>query len=448
MIHWIEKQLPCGAIKGLETENCLEFRGVRYARAERYAYPVQETHWDGIYDATAFRACCYQHRAFEPDAKVNPFYHKEFRKGLSFTYSEDCFFLNIWTPKKAENCPVLIFIHGGSFTGGSADEGHIKGTRFAEKGIITVAMNYRLGPYGFCAHPDLTDENGVCGNFGLFDQTAAIQWVIDNIAALGGDPHKITLMGQSAGAMSVDIHLNNPMLSGRIAGAVLLSGAGLQRLLLRPLTPEKTRPFWDSVLKNANASSMEELKTTDARTLYFAWQKACNKSKFSMPYTFPVYDGALLLQDRFRLNTIPDIPYILGSTCTDMIPIVLQGVTKKWAKHAQKSHSKPCYVYNFNRFLPGDKMGAWHAADLLYIFSTLDFNWRPFEKIDHILSEQISDAICAFVKSGSPNCASLPVWKADYRRPMSFCEDSKCAPWKTADNIKYTFAKQAATPKP
>ena len=116
-----------------------------------------------MYDATAFGACCYQHRAFEEDAKVNAFYHNEFRKGLAFTYSEDCFFLNIWAPKDAENCPVLIFIHGGSFTGGSTVEAHINGERLAQKGILTVATNYRLGPYGFCAHKDLKDENGAIG---------------------------------------------------------------------------------------------------------------------------------------------------------------------------------------------------------------------------------------------------------------------------------------------
>lgn len=444
-MNYLEKETACGLIRGLETERCLEFRGVRYARAGRYEYPIQEETWDGVYDATRFKACCYQHRAFEEDAKVNPFYHKEFRKGLTFTYSEDCFFLNIWTPKHAENCPVLIYIHGGSFTGGSTDEGHINGTRFAEKGIVTVAMNYRLGPYGFCAHPDLTAENGACGNFGLFDQTTAIQWVIDHIADFGGDPGKITLMGQSAGAMSVDIHLTNPFLKNRISGAVMLSGAGMQRCLLKPYTPEKMKPFWEKVMKKAEVSSMKDLKEIDAKTLYYAWHKACKEMKLSLPYTLPVYDGVLLTESSFKLNENPDMPYIIGCTCTDMIPIVLQGVTKKWAKYAQKHNTKPCYVYNFNRFLPGDDMGAWHSADLLYIFSTLDFSWRPFEKIDHIISEQISDAVCAFTKSGNPNCAALPEWKADYRNPMSFCEVSKCAPWRTADNFKYTLTGKGKT---
>ncbi len=160
----ITLQTPCGALKGIETERCYEFHGVRYARAARYEYPKEQTAWEGVYDATANGACCYQHRAFEEDAVVNPFYHKEFRKNCSFTYSEDCFFLNIWAPKQAQGCPVLIFIHGGSFTGGSCDEAHISGARLAEKGIIMVAMNYRLGPYGFCAHQDMKDASGALAN--------------------------------------------------------------------------------------------------------------------------------------------------------------------------------------------------------------------------------------------------------------------------------------------
>ena len=438
-MEFIIKTTPCGDIKGIETERCLEFRGVRYARADRYELPAEEKQWSGLYDATEFKACCYQHRAFDDDAKVNPFYHIEFRKGLNFTYSEDCFFLNIWAPKNAENCPVLIFIHGGSFTGGSTDEAFLKGERFAEKGIITVAMNYRLGPYGFCAHKDLKNGNRYLANFGLYDQETAIKWIINNISAFGGNPDNITLMGQSAGAMSVDIHLTNPALKGKFKGAIMLSGAGMQRCLLKPLTIEKITPFWDEIMGYLNAGSLEELKAADPKELYYAWKKACQNKKLSLPYTFPVYDDIILKKETFNLKSIPDMPYIIGSTCTDMIPIVLEIVDKKWGKYAQKHNSSPCYFYNFNRFLPGDDMGAWHSADLLYVFSTLGNNWRPFEEIDYKISEQISDAICAFANNRNPNCSSIPKWTADYKKPMSFCENTGSNKWKTKNNIKYTL---------
>ena len=432
-------QTPLGQIKGIAGERCVEYRGIRYARAARYEMPVEEGAWEGVYDATAFGACCYQHRAFKEDAVVNPFYHKEFREGLHFTYSEDCFFLNIWAPKEAENCPVIVFIHGGSFTGGSTDEAHIKGVRFAEKGIIMVAMNYRLGPYGFCAHQDMKDASGALANFGLYDQQTAIQWVVHNIAAFGGDPDNITLMGQSAGAMSADIHLNNPALAGVFKRAVLLSGGGLQRCLLKPLSIEKVTPFWEKIMHYAMASSLAELRAIQPQKLYYAWKKACAESPLSMPCTFPVYDGKILDKSRFRLSSLPDIPYIIGSTCTDMIPIVLEGIDKRWGRYVQAHHSAPCYFFNFNRELPGDDMGAWHAADLLYVFSTLENNWRPFEEIDYIISEQISDAIVAFAESDNPNNAAIPAWEPDYKKPMSFCEHTASDVWKTKENLAITF---------
>lgn len=437
---YAEINTACGRIRGIETEKCLEFRGIRYASAERFEYPKQVKSWDGVYDATQFGACSYQHRAFEDDEKVNAFYHKEFRKGLAFSYSEDCLYLNIYTPKKAENCPVLIYIHGGSFTGGSANEGHISGVRFADRGIVMAAINYRLGPFGFCSHPDTKGENGACGNQGLFDQLTAIQWIKDNISSFGGNPEKITLMGQSAGAMSVDIHLSNPMLKNQISGAIMLSGGGLQRVLAKPLMPEKTIAFWNEIMKNADVYSMEELRKTDAKTLYYAWLSACKDMKLSMLYTLPVYDGVLLRKGEFSVKTIPDIPYILGVTSTDMMPIVLQYIAKKWGRFAAQKNSNKCYIYNFTRRLPGDEKGAWHSSDLLYAFSTLDFNWRPFEKTDYVISNQLSDAICAFAERADPNCDAIPRWSPDFKKPMHFCEKTGMAAWDTLNNLKSTFA--------
>lgn len=438
-MNYVERKTECGTVRGQETESCFVFRGIRYATAERFGLPRPVTHWDGVYDATQFRACAPQHRAFEDDATVNAFYHREFRKGLSFTYGEDCLFLNIWTPKDAKNCPVLLYIHGGSFTGGSADEGHIDGERFAEKGVILVACNYRLGAFGFCAHPDITAENGACGNQGLFDQTEAIRWVHTHIDAFGGDPQRITLMGQSAGAMSVDIHLNNPLCRGLFSGAILLSGAGLQRFFAKPLSPEKTASFWETVAKNAGAASVQALREIDARTLYLAWKQACKDDTLSLLHTLPVYDGVLLQKGAFTKASIPDIPYIVGTTADDMMPIFLERFAKKWGAQVKKAHQNKCYVYNFSRRLPGDDKGAWHSADLLYAFSTLDFNWRPFTDTDRLISKQLSDALCAFAESGDPNCEAIPQWRGDYKNPMHFCENTCMKRWNTRHHLHNTL---------
>lgn len=434
---------PCGKIRGLEFPNHLEFRGIKYAEARRWEYPTQVTGFDGEYDATKFGACSYQRRGFEDDEKCNAFYHKEFRKGMSFEYSEDCLFLNIWAPKNAEGCPVIFYIHGGSFTGGSSNEGHISGKRFAENGVVFVAINYRLGPYGFCSHPDLTTDEGICGNFGLFDQLAALKWVKQNIEAFGGDGNNIILLGQSAGAMSVDILISARDSRDLISGAVMMSGPALQRAAARPVKPESTRKFWDTVISNAGVSSVNELKEVDERTLFYAWSDACKADKLSMLHTMPVTDGRLVTREDFNMNTVPDIPMILGETVTDMIPIVLQGLTKKYAKKC-KNHKNPCYIYNFDRELPGDNSGAWHSCDLLYCFGTLENNWRPFEKVDYEISKQMLDFMCAFARTKNPNCPSIPVWKPDYKNPLHLCEHTYIGKWDTKKHFSNTFGNKGA----
>ncbi|MGN0457901.1 MAG: carboxylesterase family protein [Eubacterium sp.] len=440
-MNYISIKTKCGDIKGLDQEDCYEFRGIKYADAKRWEYPVEIKQWQGEYDATHFGECAIQHRAYEDDATVNAFYHREFRKGLKFTYSEDCQFLNIYAPKNALKCPVLIYIHGGSYTGGSANEGHICGTKYAQNGVIFVSLNYRLGAFGFCSHPQIRNSEGICGNFGLYDQLTAISWVRNNIEAFGGDADSITLMGQSAGAMSVDILISSPMCKDWFKGAVLMSGGGIQRAVARPLTPEKTEKFWSNIMQNANASSMQELKNADARTVYEAWKKECKENKLSALLTLPVYDGKLVTKASFNMNTIPAMPKIIGITNCDMVPAVLEILAKKWVKKDKHSND---FVYLFDRDLPGDNKGAWHSADLLYAFSTLDFNWRSFEEIDYKISVQLYKSICAFAKNANPNCDEIPNWKPGTEEIMVFSESTKSMPFPTKRLIENTFSNRGS----
>lgn len=441
-MNTIELNTNCGKIVGIDQGDYSEFRGIKYATANRWEYPQIITKFDGDYDATSFGECSYQRRGFEDDEKCNAFYHKEFRKGLSFEYSEDCLFLNIYAPKDTKNAPILIYIHGGSFTGGSTNEGHIDGREYAKRGIIFVAMNYRLNAFGFCSHPDLTDDKGRCGNFGLYDQITAIKWIRDNIASFGGDKNNITILGQSAGAMSVDILLSAPECKGWFKNAVMMSGGALQRAVAHPVKPEKTRKFWDTVIQNAGCKTIDELKKVDEKTLFYAWSDGCKADKLSALYTLPVIDGGVVTKD-FNMHNIPKCNYMLGVTQTDMAPIVLEAITKRYARAIKKTGS-PCYIYNFNHDLPGDNSGAWHSCDLLYAFGTLENNWRPFEKLDFDLSHQMIEMLNAFVKTGNPNCDAIPNWTPSVSTPLRLCENTGMDKWETKKLFKNTFSNNGA----
>ena len=156
-------------------------------------------------------------------------------------------------------------------------------------------------------------------------RSVAIKWVKENIASFGGNPNNIVLSGQSAGAMSVDIHLSNPLCKGWFSGAIMMSGGGIQRFAAKPLEPEKTRAFWDKIVENAGVKSIDELKTADKEVLYRAWNKACKEDKVkSMLYTLPVCDGKIITKSNFNSKTIPKMPKIIGITKNDMMPAVLQ----------------------------------------------------------------------------------------------------------------------------
>lgn len=438
-MDYVEINTHCGRIKGLKFDYHNEYRGIRYATAQRWRYPKQVTSWNGTYDATKFGACSYQRRSFEDDSKFNSFYYKEFRAGMKFEYSEDCLFLNIWAPKKAEGCPVLVYIHGGSFTGGSADEGYISGAEYAKNGVIFIAMNYRVGPYGFCSHPDLADENGIVGNYGLHDQYTALKWIRENVECFGGDANKMTILGQSAGAMSVDIQLTNPMSRGWFSGAILMSGAGIQRAVARPLKAERTVEFWQKVIDNAELNDIEELRNADAKTLFYAWLKAYQEDFKNILYSLPTVDNAIITDTNFTMNKIPDMPYIIGVTTADMAPVALEVLAQRFANKC-KEHKNPCYIYNFARDLPGDDIGAWHSSDLPYAFATLYNGWRPYDKVDFEISNQMLKSIVAFTKTGNPNCNAIPsFWRSGSKTPMRFYENTQTKPWPTPKILKNTI---------
>ena len=403
------RRTPCGYIQGVaaKTPGVTAYKGIRYAEAGRWEYPKQVTHWNGIYDASKFGPCAMQDNAFTPEDKNgrDPFYYIEFREGLDYTYSEDCQYLNIWAPDNAENAPVIVYIHGGAFLGGSGWEKTFDEPAWTSQGVIGVTLNYRLSAFGFACLPELAEEAGHTGNYGLYDQLCAIQWVHDNIEAFGGDPNNITIMGQSAGARSVQMLCSTHATDDIVKHAVMSSGGGdVSSLFAGDFSVENRYEFWENWKKGSGAATLEELRALSAEEVLGALGKQFAVYGYSgvMANMGPVWDGASFVNDGYTLQ----IPYLCGGNTEDQTPQLPADAFNWCAKQPVDSYS-----YCFARQLPGDDKGAWHSADLWYWFGTLENCWRPFTDGDYALSNTMVEYLTNFAKTGDPNGEGLPVWE-------------------------------------
>ena len=411
---------PCGPVRGTgcKLPGVAAYKGIRYATAGRWEYPVQVTHWDGEYDATQYGAGCYQPRSFydEEQNQKKYFYYNEFRKGETYTYCEDCLFLNIWTPADAtpdSKLPVLFYIHGGGFTGGCGNEKHFDDPVWPTKGVIAVTINNRLGPLAFLCLPQLAAEAGRTGNYGLCDQLCALHWVRDNIAAFGGDVDRITIMGQSAGAMSVQQLCLSPQTEGLFAGAVLSSGGGV--IPMMAAKPAETHyDFWQQIMRNAGCPDLASFRALPPETLFEVWQAGKKAIKGGATATSPCIDGEFIVKsgpETVKAGEQRSVPYLLGTTSHDMMPPILFKMSRDWCRVQAERNGPPAYCWMFDRMLPGDDKGAWHSSDLWYWFGTLDNCWRPFDEKDRRLSEEMVQYLVNFARTGDPNGGGLPQWK-------------------------------------
>lgn len=411
----------CGDIRGTtcQWENVIAYKGIRYATAGRWEYPTLVSHWDGVYDATKYGNCSYQPRAFYNEAEVveKAFYYHEFREGETYTYDDDCLFLNIWVPKSAtpqSELPVIFYIHGGGYKGGCGHEKHFDGPVWPTKGVIAVTCNYRLGPMGYLCLPELETEAGHTGNYGMYDQIAALQWVRDNIREFGGNPDNITIMGQSAGAMSVQNLCVSPLTDGMFAKAVMNSGGGVSKLMSSKATTKDRYPFWEKLMTELNCQNVAELRKTDVKKLFEVFQRLSKESpKYGM-IASPCIDGVALTES--ALETVQkggqkNIAYMMGSTSEDMAPPIIGDMAHQWCVLQDNQKKQPSYCWFFNRQLPGDENGAWHSSELWYFFGTLANGWRPFTPHDYELSDRMSTALCNFAITGNPNDSGSSEWK-------------------------------------
>jgi para-nitrobenzyl esterase len=374
--------------------------------------------------------------------------------------SEDCLFLNVWTPKPANSTnaklPVLVWIHGGGFTSGSGACPIYDGEALAKEGIVYVSINYRLGVFGFMAHPQLTKESShnASGNYALLDQIAALEWIKNNIAQFGGDPNRVTIAGQSAGSMAVQSVVASPLAKGLIAGAIAESG-GLGARPVRTLSEaEKTGTMISQKIKSDNINDLRNLPADSILAL-------ANTLPFG---TFaPIVDGYFLPEDPneiFSKGRFNDVPLLAGWVTGDADLAVRQPKTpaefKSFAKQTYGGRSEDFlklfpasndetslssqrklgtlhfaglpnyrwitaskskgYMYEFN-YVPTDKpgfpnYGAFHTSEVPFALRTLSYWDRPWTDTDQNVERYLSSYWINFVKTGDPNGADLPPWPA------------------------------------
>lgn len=393
---------PCGKLEGTINDGVRKFLGIRYATAGRWEYPKEVMKWCGILSANQYGSAPIQDRAFSTEWQQS-FYGKEFWAGPDTTYNEDCLFLNIWTPEKPNNCPVLVVVYGGGLVAGQADEKEFDGSEYAKRGIIVVTFNYRVNIFGLFASKEIEHAEGKSGNYALYDQLTAFKWIQHNITAFGGSPDNMTLIGQSAGASSVETQIKAKINQGVFKNAIIQSSAGFVTGLPSWMKPKKKNIYeaWEKVYRASGCASIDEFRQMPAEQVFQLW----HKNNKGLVYSSTITDDVFTDEDILRPS---NVNVLCGITSEDTAPVVFYWLTKRFAKK-QQGHA-PVYAYLFSRQLPGDTYGAWHASDLWYTYNTLGSSWRPFTEEDKALSEKMIDYFASFIKTGNPNGVGQEAW--------------------------------------
>lgn len=417
-----------GEIEGIKNNEYTVYKGIPYARPPvgelRWREPQAPEPWMGVFKADTFSPKCPQ------DPTSSPLYKKEFYSDPDYLREdrEDCLYLNIWVPEGAKELPVAFWIHGGGFGGGYGSELEFDGETYCKKGIILVTIQYRVNIFGFLAHPWLDAENchRVSGNFGILDQIAALNWVYENIGAFGGNPRNITVFGQSAGSSSVQTLVSTRLTGNRIARAIMQSGGGYDKAVIAATTRTAALEVGGTFVKLTGVKNLRELRSLNVDAIH-KYRKALERvmhSKRKGVLLLPNIDG-YVLEDSYdaltKAGKVKNIPYMLGSTELDIFVDPedvaagkkgsLYESCKNWSFHMQQLGRKNCYVYYFKHHLPGDDAGAFHSAELWYIFNTLARCWRPMEDSDYQISEQMVGYWTNFMKTGDPNGPELEDWE-------------------------------------
>lgn len=440
-----------GKIEGLAADDprVTVFRGIPFAappvKKNRWRAPQPCEHWSGVRKCYSFAPISMQDR---PGVSED-LYSREFHVDPDIAISEDSLYLNVWTGAKTtqERLPVLVWIYGGAFQWGYTAEMEFNGERIARHGVIVVSIAYRLGVFGFIAHPELSARDPEHPtNFGLLDQQAALAWVYRNISAFGGDPENITLAGQSAGGASVTYAMANPANDHMIKKATIFSGFIRNPFyfdtIISPRMIDDIEQNGIEFIKHLGCSSVEEARNISAGEIvdaYFAFVK-------DHPRFVPCIDKVYVREDPFAMilsGQMRDIPVLAGYTedeFTDNYPertegagqklkadikekggqkvfnVVQDSVRRVADAHAANGYKAPFYAYRFAPDIPGwDNPGAFHSCDLWFFFETIQKCWRPFNGSHYDLAKRMCDYWCNFIKTSDPNGTGydgkeLPKW--------------------------------------
>lgn len=445
-----------GLVEGVHSDGLTVYKGIPFAAPPvgplRWREPQPVSPWHGVRKADAFTPACMQTGVSMP-GETPP------------KVSEDCLYLNIWAPSRTAHAggAVLIWIYGGGFSNGSAAMPLYWGDRLARKGIVVVTFGYRVGPFGFLAHPELTAESPhhSSGNYGFLDQIAALQWVQRNIRAFGGDPQRVAIAGQSAGAASVSILMTSPLAKGLFQRAIAESGGMFEPLQLAPnyllSNAEKEGVAYAA---SVGASSLAALRALPAAALLKG-----NAGEISHPVIDP-YVLPRSPYDVFAAGAQNDVPILIGSNANEagsLIPDIgavktatfNRDIIKKWGPlppqllaaypHATDAEARRArldfecdlrfgwdmwawarleaetghhsvYYYHFTHVPPFPKgsiyehWGASHYSELWYTFDHLGQERWHWTADDRNLARDMSRYWVNFVKTGNPNGAGLSQW--------------------------------------
>jgi para-nitrobenzyl esterase len=465
-------QIETGLVQGVSIGDLTVYKGIPFAAPPvgnlRWRAPQPATKWEGV------RAC-------------DKFGSDPFQGDGRGSVSEDCLYLNIWTPAKSteDKIPVMVWIYGGGFSGGSNTTPLHNGEHLARKGVVLVTINYRVGPLGFLAHPELSAESSrkVSGNWGLLDQIAGLKWVRRNIETFGGDPERVTIFGESAGGIAVSMLCASPEAKGLFRGAISQSGGsfGPTRPTSYPgenmRTLEQAQASGVVYAQTVGASSIAELRRMPAEKLPGGWGSGT---------AWPIVDGWIIPDDQHRLyesGRYNDVDILVGYNSDEGLsfsrektpgeyrtnvekrygpfaekllaayPVTASSVPKSardlmrdaafgwqtwsWATLQARTRTSRVFYYYFDQHpvrpadSPAADHGMPHGVDVPYVFQTLDKNNPELTQGDWAISDTVATYWTNFAKRGDPNGEGVPVW-----------------PRYTDDNRRVMYFKDTATPGP